>query len=178
MILTPTEFRGFAETALEDGPLQDLLDAAESDIVRFGGAPSSAVEWFGGGQSLLALARPAASITSITETDGSTVTTLAADDYLTNPGGYILTRIAGGTNSRSRWFGRVAITYVPEDDEARRRVVQVDLVKLALNYNPGLVQTTVGSWSEQYRQATESNMDEVRDILSRLKDGPSMVVIG
>lgn len=176
-ILTTDEFRGFAETALEDDPLQDLLDAAEADIVRFAGAPSTAVEWFGGGQSVIALARPAASVTSITETYGSTTTTLAPNDYLAHPGGFLLIRQTGGTNSRSRWYGRVAVTYVPEDTEALRRAVQVDLVKLALNYNPGLVQTTVGSWSEQYRQATESNADERRDILARLSSGPSMVVI-
>jgi hypothetical protein len=178
MILTPTEFRGFAETALEDPALQDLLDAAEADIVRAAGAPDAAVEFFVGGRSLIALARPAASISSITETYGTTVTTLAADDYLLHPGSYLVERLATGTNRRSRWYGRVTVTSVPIDTDATRRAVQVDLINLALNYNPGLVQTTVGSWSEQYRQATVSNADERDDILSRLRDGPRLFVVG
>lgn len=179
MILTPTQFRTFAETALEDEPLQALLDAAEADIVRVAGAPDAAVEFVAGGSSLIVLGRPAASIVSITETSGTgSVTTLAADDYLAFPGGYIYARQSGGTNSRSTWHGRVTVTYVPVDADPIRIAVQVDLVRLALSYNPGLVQTTVGSWSEQYRQATDTLADERAGILSRLVDGPRMFVVG
>lgn len=177
-ILSVEEFRTFAETALEDDPLQVFLDAAEAEIVRSAGPGGQTTELFGGGLRIISLSRPADSIDSITETIYTTVDTLAADDYLLYPGGYLIERLQTGTNGRWRWWGRVAVTYTPADEEALRKAIQVDLVKLALSYSPGLTSTTIGSWTEQYQQAIGAHADERDSILARLAPHPMMVVVG
>ncbi len=178
-ILTTAQFRAFEETELGDIPLQTLLDAAEIEIVRFAGDPTTAVEWMGGGQYIY-LYRPASAITSITETvlSTGTVTTLAADDYELSPDGFRIRRLNTGTNARSYWYGRVAVTYTPTDDTALRKAVQVDLVKLMLNYSPGVTSETIGDWAETFASnSVWNNLKERTDILSRLSYGPSMVVV-
>ena len=177
-ILDPGEFREHVTTALEDDALQRLLDAAEAEIVRFAGEPGAATDIRDGRGRFVTLSRPAASITSITETPWSTGTTLAADDYLLYPSGLVIERLPGGTHSRSHWHGRVTVVYTPVDDEAIRVGVQLDLVNLALNYSPGAGMEVIGSWTEQFNQAVGANRGEADAILSRLDVGPSMVVIG
>jgi hypothetical protein len=179
-ILTTAEFRAFEDTELGDVPLQTLLDAAEIEIVRFAGDPTTATEWIRGGQAFVYLKRPASSVTSIVEwndSDGSSVT-LAADDYLAYPGGFAFKRISTGTNPRSTWRDRSVWTYTPQADTALRKVVQVDLIKLALNFSPGVISERIGDWSETFQQAMDSNDRERGEILSRLSYGPSLVVVG
>jgi hypothetical protein len=179
MILTVAAYREHATSTLGDDAIQRLLDASEADIVRRAGAADAAVEVADGRGRFITLSRQAASITSITETDrGGTITTLAADDYLLYPSGTVIERLSSGTNYRSHWYSRVTVTYVPMDDEAIRVGVQLDLINLAQNYQPGLTSTTIGSWTEQYAQAARSNRDEFESILARLDIGPSMVVVG
>jgi hypothetical protein len=137
MILTVDELREHVTTALEDDALQRLLDAAEAEIVRYAGDPGAAVEILHGSGRYLTLDRPAESITSITEAWGATSTTLSASDWLLYPSGLVLERLTTGPNGRSSWWRRVTVTYTPRDDEALREKAQIDLVNLALNYNPG-----------------------------------------
>ena len=66
-LLTAGEFRALEATALEDAALQLILDSAEAEIVRFAGPAGATEEWFQGGQQFISLARPFASITSVTE---------------------------------------------------------------------------------------------------------------
>lgn len=179
-ILTTDEFRAFEQTSLGEIPLQTLLDAAEIEIVRFAGDPTTAVELVGGGAPLLALYRPAASITSVVETlisDGSS-TTLDAADYYLHPGGIILERLHTGPNSRLDWpvRYRILVTYTPRDDAALRKVVQKELVSLALHATPGVQSETIGAWTEVFAQVLQD--EKVRGaILGRLSYGPSMVVV-
>ena len=181
MLLTLDEFRGLSESTLDDEPLQLLLDAAEAEITGFAGPVGEITEIINTGGRLLVLGRPAASITSITETSRITpsqVTILAADDYLAYPGGLVYERLRGGTNSRSAWYGRVTVTYVPEDDLDIRKGVQADLVNLMLNYAPGYTSETVGAWTRQLGSNREWNQSTERgSILSRLGSGGRMVVV-
>ena len=180
MLLTTDEYRELHSTALEDEALQLLLDAAEADIIDFtGSVDGSVVEWLDGGQRVLALARRAASITSIVEdADASTPTTLETDDYLLDPTGFLLYRSGHGTNRRWRWYGRTVVTYVGSDTESQRKVVQADLITTFENYNPGVGMTVVGSWTEQYSTTMGAHENERQDILSRLTTRGRMLVVG
>ena len=181
MILTTEEYRSLADTALEEDALALLLDATETDIVRAAGPSGERVETFAGGGQLgrIILRGTAESIVSITETSTTTATTLDPSDYALDPDGYTLYRLTGGTNSRRYWYGRVAVTYVPLDDEALRKGVQADLVKLALTYVPGVTMVQVGSWTEQLASNLAWNRDTERaTILGRLSAGPSMAIVG
>ena len=180
-ILTVDEFREHVSTGLGDDAVQRLLDAAELEIVRFAGDPDSAEEILDGyGRSrFITLRRPAASITSVTESwPWNSTLSLAADDYILYPDGLVLERIRGGTHSSHAWRGRVRVQYVPEADVALRQVVQIDLVNLCLDYHPGVTSETIGSWTEQFSAAIEANREEVDGYLSRLKVGPTMFVVG
>jgi hypothetical protein len=178
-LLTTAEYRTLHSTALVDAALQLLLDAAEADIIDYAGAPGSQVEWFGGGQTMLALQRRAASITSILEHSlyDTTSTTLAADDYLIDPTGLLLYRQGSGTNPRSRFYGRVVVTYAVADDTKQRKVVQSQLVNLTESYSPGVTMTTVGAWTEQYAQAMGAHPEERLSILSQLVSHGRMLVV-
>lgn len=177
-LLTVTEFRALSPSSLGEDALQLLLDAAEAEIVAFAGPADAALELLTGSSRFIALARPADTITSISETVYSTATTLATDDYLIHPGGYLIERLSGGTNSRSRWYGRVAVTYVPVDDESIRKSVQLDLVNIMTTYTPGLSSETVGSWTTQIGGDSQwNNAVEREAILGRLVAHGRMAVV-
>lgn len=176
-ILSVEDFREHVSTTLEDDAVQRLLDAAEAEILRYAGDPGAASEVYTGQGRYITLARPAASVSSITETRYTTTTTLAADDYFLYPSGLILERLTGGTNSSRYWRGRSVVTYVPRDDADIRVGVQLDLVNLALNFEPGKGMEVIGSWTEQFSQAAEANRELFDGILARLDVGPSLVVV-
>lgn len=180
-LLTTDEYRALHPSALEDEALQLLLDAAEADIVDFTGSDDGAVvEWLVGGRQVVVLGRRAASISSVVEDPrwGSS-TTLATNDYEIDPTGFLLYRKTGGDHSRYYWAsGRVIVTYAAADSEAQRKVVQADLVYLVETYAPNLTSTTIGSWTEQYRQATRDHLAERDQILARLTTRGRMLVVG
>lgn len=152
--------RDHITTALVDDALQLLLDAAEQAITgRFGALEGlydeGLVETHDGGQSYIFLRRKAASIESITETDGTTDTVLAADDYRIRDDGVSVLRLGTGTNPRSFWGGPVRVAYSFADVDAEYARVQLALVQLDLNHNPGLTSETIGSWS----QSSNSGVD-------------------
>lgn len=154
MILTLEELRAHVETELEDDDLQLLVDAAEQAIVKalrqFGVAyDEGLVETHDGGQSYIFLRWPATSIESITETDGGTDTVLEADDYRIRGDGVSVLRLASGTNPRTWWGAPVRVEYSAAHADAELGRVQIALVKLDLNHNPGVASESIGSWSEQ-----------------------------
>lgn len=181
MLLTLDEYRGLSESALSDESLQLLLDAAEAEITRAAGPVGVTTDFITAGGHLVVTSRRIASVTSITETSHSTptdVTTLAGDDYLLWPGGYVIERQPGGTNSRFRWFGRVAVTYVAADDVDLRKVVQSELVDLMITSAPGVTSEQVGAWSRTLASNSVWNASEERGaILSRLVESGRMLVV-
>ena len=132
-LLTPSQFEEHFDTDLGDDALGRLLGDAEDEIIRLFGAHVTQVEHIDGLGRLLFLQRRVASVTMIVETVAEEDTTLATDDWqLENV--RILRRLADGTNARTYWGDRVTVTYVPESETNRRKRVQVDLVKLAIQH--------------------------------------------
>lgn len=178
-ILSVADLREHVNSDLGDDALERLLADAEAAIVARAGAAGDRTQIAGGGYRFIALHRPAATITSIVETVGNVDTTLAADDYRLRPGGYLIERLLYGTNPRSTWDRRVTVLYSPVDDDAIRIVVQIDLIKLALTYAPGLSSERIGDWEEVFANSSAWNNDEEREaILCRLDPEPGMVVVG
>lgn len=154
--------------------IQALLAAAEELIVAHvgPGAPTydeptainELITHHGG--DLLMLGRPALEILSVLE--GPTPTTLSADDYEIRSSGTTLRRLNTGTHPRTRWYGRADITYVPLSDAARREVAQLSLVRLFLDYSPGVQSERIGEWSETFASANARFREDRDAILSTL----------
>lgn len=167
MILTVADLRTFVTSALPDAALQTLLDAAEAAIVGVAGATGEVTEYVAGGYSRIVVGRQIGTLTSITEDD----VLLAATDY--RGSGYVLTRLDDAGNPRP-WGTAVTVVYTPADDTAERQRVQLELVKLDLNYRPGLIAQSVEGFAEQYAATYEQSR---ADILDTLSPGSGMVVI-
>lgn len=184
MILTVDEIRAYVETDLDDASLQRLLDAAEAAIVSYAGSPGEATQLVDGGVGRLALARRAASMTTVTESRGTTTTTLDADDYRIRADGYVLERLNTGTNPRSRWYGQISLTYVPVDDSATREAVQIELVRIDLASSSGaggggLKSESIGDYSASFGSTDSRTPEQQRaDALARLNPEPMMAVVG
>jgi hypothetical protein len=165
MAIVPiSDFHDAVETDLADVALQRLLDDAEGEIVRrFGPGATHTDETVGLTRSVF-VSRPAASITTVTERIGDTSTVLAADDYRLI-GQRELRRQSDGTNSATIWGDEATILFVPVVDTAQRERVQVDLVKLALQYS-GVQSEDLGG---QIRFTHVAYHDERNRILSQLE---------
>lgn len=167
--LTLAEAKAFIETDLSDTALQMLIDSEEAEIVYQIGAIASQVDDIVGENlsNIITLTRRASSITSIVEKVGSgtyTSTTLASNDYSLRH--YrILERLSSGTNQANTWGNIVTVTYVPVDDTARRKMVTVDLIKLAIVYN-GLDSKRTGDYSEAQKKDYQAERER---IISRLR---------
>jgi hypothetical protein len=176
--LTVTQLRQFVTSSLEDAPLQTLLDAAATAIVGVAGATGEITEHvsaWDGFYHRITVARPIAAITSVTEYAGGVETILAADDYRAD--GYVLTRLGYGTNPRWWFWGRhVVVVYTPADDTAERQRVQMELVKLDLNWKPGLTVQGVEGFTEQYAATYEQSRADILGTLGGASGG--MVVVG
>lgn len=185
-LMTVAELRTHVTSSLTDAALQTLLDAAETAITaRVGAAdaiserhPTTVYDAASGTYAtvtpspFLYPARRVATVTAITETVGGTVTTLAANDYRVWPGGWQIERLATGTNPRASWTGTVDITYAAASDVAERKRVQLGLVRLDLNHNPGLQSESIGDWSETYVSNSAMNYGLEREaILATLGAG-------
>lgn len=179
-ILTITELRKSVEYPTgsdADDALQLLLNASETAIVERAGASGDVTELVSGGWPQLILTRPAASITSVTEDFDYAPVVLATDDYRYIAGGYVLHRLATGTNPSHRWRRTIQVVYTPVGDLATRSVVQIALVRLFLNHHPGLTYQMIGDWTEKYADATMDYAVEQDLILSTLVSDQGMVVV-
>lgn len=176
-LLTVDELREHVTTSLGDDALQRLLDDAEAAITAYAGDVASAVEIVSGGSPSLTVGRPIESITSVRERDGwQTPTTLATDDY-EQLGAFVLSRLRYGPNSASHWRGPVRITYTPVDDTATREVVQIELIKLEIAFNPALASETVGAWTQTFVSSQKSYPEQRGDILARLRYSAAFAVV-
>lgn len=179
MLLDVGQFREHVTTSLGDDAVQRLLDAAEAAIVSRIGAAGARTERANGGYRTIAVGHRVDSISAVTETIGTTTTTLNANDYRLRPDSYTLERLATGANPRWYWFGAVEVTYSPIDDEPLRIDVQIDLCRLALNYTPGETMEQIGSWTVQRVASAVWNNETERDaILARLDPSPGAIVVG
>lgn len=143
----------YMESDVSGAQIQRLIDDADNEVVRVAGSHPTATrsEQLVGGEVLLFLPAPAASITSVTEHLenylGGTTTVLASDDYRLWFDGRALQRLSDGTNSATRWGSRIDVVYTPVDDIAQRRKVILDLVQLGLQYQPGVQSERIGDYS-------------------------------
>ena len=180
MLLTVDQFREHVTTSLPDAALQTLLNAAEAAILEVVGEPGEVTEYITArptndgyapwgispGYRRISVARPIASVTSVT-------------DYRAS--GYVLQRIPDGTHPRWQWGQRVVVVYTPGDETADRERVQIELVRLDLNAQPGIALETIGTWEERYSGAGLLNYSAERaDLLASLGSAASggMVVVG
>lgn len=136
-LLIEADVRTHVETDLTAPALQRLIDDADAAIVSRFGAHASAgtvTERHSGYVLDLFPFRPVGAVTTITERSGSTDTVLAVNDWESLLDGRALRRLGTGTNQRGSWAERVTIVYTPKNDDAQRKRILVDLVKLANRY--------------------------------------------
>jgi hypothetical protein len=170
-LLVPAEARTHIETTLGDVGLQLLLDAAEAAITEAVGPVGAVTEVLTAGTGdLVMLARRASAITSVSEY----TVTLNANDYELVGSGRLLRRKDTGANPDSRWRGRLVVMYTPVSDLERRKAAQLALVRLDLDFNPGVASESIGDWSETYR-TDASYVDQRNQILAGL--GASFVLL-
>jgi len=163
-LLTKEEFTEHFDTDLSQDAIDRLLNDAESEINRRFGSLTSQIEDHQDEGRYLFLQRPASSITSIVETVGTTDTTLETDDYALYHGNRMIKRLTTGINGRTNWGDRIRVTYVPASDSNQRKRVQLDLVKLAIQYQ-GLSTQESGNYSANFLDYEK----EREKILSRLQ---------
>lgn len=176
-LITSQDMREYVETDINAASLQRLIDVADAEIVELFGEHTvegtvAATELHTGGSRGLVLDRPWSSITTITETWGTTDTVLAADDWRAWYGNRILERLAlNATNPQAIWGERVSVVYIPVDDDKAREGATIDLVKLAIQ-NTGLKSERSGDYS-----TTAFDMElEKTKILRRLDRSKMMPV--
>lgn len=147
-LLTVTQFKEHVETDLATAALQRFLDESEAIIIKLFGANTAAItEWFEDTNGRFIFpSRPVSSITSIVETVGTTDTTLSSDDSEIQGDGRRIRRLIDGTNGQTIWADTVKLIYVPVDDTDERKIVQLDLVKLEIQFK-GLDSEKIGDWS-------------------------------
>lgn len=172
-----SELRGLVTTELGDSSLELLLRSAERAIeARFGAVGVDVTEVHEGDGSYLVLRTPTASITSITERVGDTDTLLADDDWRLRPDRLSLLRLGTGTNQRTRWGGPVTVVHRPDDDRAERIRVAAALVRLDLNYTPGITMEQIGSWLEQKAAGSDAGYEKEREaILTSLRPAGNLL---
>lgn len=148
MSLSVADLRLLHASSLTDAALQTYLDAAYEAIDKYAGVQGPVQELLSasGNGPLLMLSNRAVTISSVIENGVA----LSADDYALRSSGQMLYRLYDGTHRRRYWYGRVDVTYMPYLDAAERDRVAVELVKLDMNYSPGLTAQEIGDWSEQY----------------------------
>lgn len=170
-LITVTDLLNHVETDIGVEALQRVLDAADADIVaKYGAHTGSRTETYYPGladeriytKQVVDTGQAVTIVETNTTTYGASTTTLAASDYTINR--KEIKRQSGGTNSSSYWAPLVTITYTPVSDAARRIMLTVDLVKLALKYE-AIQSATMGDSSITFAQY---EMERSR-LLNRLK---------
>ncbi len=166
-LLTATEMKVHIDTDLSDTALNQLISEANEEIVDSVGEHASVgtvTELLVGGEHLIFPGRVIASITSITETRGTTDTILVAADYRVWNDRMIERLSLGATNPAQWWGERVSIVYTPENDDARRRGATISLVKLAVAFT-GQSSFRAGDYAES---TSTDILKEKGRILARL----------
>ena len=163
-LLSPAQIQDSFETDLGVDPLQLLLDDADAEIIRLFGVLDAQTDSVEGLTRSVFTNRPIDTITTVVEIIIDVSTTLASDDYRVI-GNRELRRLVGGTNGRSLWGDEAAITYAPVSDVEQRTRVELDLVKLAIQYNAVKQQSLGDGMSFTFADYEK----ERRALLSRLQ---------
>lgn len=146
-LLNLTQVRENIETGLNDAALQRVMDAVEQDIDQRHGAVNAQIDDLEAGDKKIWTTRPILSITTVTETVGTTDTELSANDYVKRHETQ-LDRINTGDNPRERWGVRVKITYVPVDTTSRRITAYLKMILLDIVYS-GLDSSREGDFNSK-----------------------------
>lgn len=159
-MITVEQLLEHVTTDLGEDALGRLLDAAYEAIEKAAG-PGSDSDYASnvselitpGPGDLVRLSKPATAVVTVTEG----TTDLAADDYELRASGQLLRRLSTGTNPRSRWCGRVDVTYTPVSDVNDRDRVAIALVKLDIDHQPGVQSETLGDHSITFASGGAGN---------------------
>ena len=172
------------ETDLSDAELQAMIDKVNAEIeARFGPNAEITVHLDGdrelaGDRRFLSLTRPADQAQTITvvEIDGTTETTLAADDFRVLHRGRTLERRVGGTNGRLTWQRLVKVTYTPVSDARQRDEVTIKLVQLDITYRGLDKQEGAGDFSRSGSVTADAYPRERDALLAQLAPRRGMVL--
>lgn len=138
--MTVAELRALVETDLPEAALAVLLGEAGELVDEALGPFGPVEETRHPSGPLLGLSRRAVEVLAITERDVA----VEAEDYRLRPSGLVVERVRG------RWHGKVTIRYQPYPDTGRRQAATADLIRLHIDFHPGLTAARFGSWSESY----------------------------
>jgi len=176
-LITPAVYREHDPgVSLGDDALQRIIDANEAYMIRKIGPHSRegspAVEIHRGAYKVVAPAQVVGVVSTVEESDdGRTWTTIATDDWILLDDGLSLTRLSGGTNSRSRWAPLVRVTYLPRHNLEERILGLLEMVGTDVSNgvaSGGISSRTMGSWSESYGSGEESPEAAKAKVLRRL----------
>lgn len=181
---TTAEVREHITTTLGDTALARLIDAAKDDInARLGDDDDEAVEVYRPtNTSVLFLRRWAGEISAISEhwdrylMPGTYEWPFGSmQDIELDPSDYdfdrnVLQRRFDGLNPSYRWGDVITVTYTGRGTEAIRARALIALVKLDINYEPGLNAKTVGAVSRSYRGQYAQERANILDSLLPMVD--------
>lgn len=177
-LLTNSELKTHIETDLPDAALQRLADAAEKMIDEEAGTVAAVIENFNawgfpsGRDQRIFVARQISSIASVNERDhpDDTAVTLSTDDYRVE-NSRMLIRLQEGTNPRLRWAQMMEIAYTPEPQTEIRERVQIDLVKLGIQFS-GAKRETIGDdfefWHLDQKEGLSGALRPLRNTSNRM----------
>lgn len=180
-LLTVDELRALVPSPLGDGELYTIIEWVEAEMEETIGGPyvdasttiSERVE--GGGESLF-LKRRITSVGSVREyaalTDTTGLLLTENSDFFVWPKQGRLQRLGNGVPSGlyrpetpGCWGAYVDVAYVPADDNARRKIATVDLVRLVLSQTTLKSESVAGEYSYQ---APANWEEEKRRVLRRI----------
>lgn len=150
-LVTVADVRRKVQTDLDDTDLLDIITDEENEVIRRCGAHGDGVtavtEVYDGRERVnLFLRRPAVSVSSVTTAakGGGTASAVSATSYQVWDNEGRIEHLGGSWGS-----GIVTVTYVPVDDQARRRQVIVELVRLAVEQTAMKSESVGGEYSYQ-----------------------------
>jgi len=139
-LITPAEAQALgAGLVLSTAELQALIDREEAELVRRFGPNYAALtpisEQTEGGGCSLYLKRAIASVTSIAEYYylGDTATALVATDYYVWGSEGRIARLP----ESMKWARLVTVVYTPQDDTELRKMVLIELIRIAESQSAG-----------------------------------------
>lgn len=168
-LLTAAEYKAVVASDVESATLQEIIDAEEAEMIaRFGahGDGATAVtETYEVTGAELFVSRPATSITSVAVVAyvGATGTTLSTSQY------YFVSPTNRIRLSPFLSAAFVTVVYVPASDQAIRRQILIDLVRLRLaNAAAPAVEVSGLGYSIKRGASATQSYDERERLYSRI----------